>query len=151
MASRYATSNIDEVNDDRKPAAREYNDKASRFASSDFDEDNDDRKPAARESNEVPDPLNNTFSENNKDADIDFGEPFNDVMHNENEISDHNKERLDAMLKRNAHQEQQAKKAMKVYAEAVKNKGASSGAIVTLKVDHRVHSHCVTPRGAKLN
>lgn len=141
VASRYATSNIDEVNDDRKPAAREYNDKASRFASSDFDEDNDDRKPAARESNEVPDPLNNTFSENNKDADIDFGEPFNDVMHNENEISDHNKERLDAMLKRNAHQEQQAKKAMKVYAEAVKNKGASSGAIVTLKVDHRVHSH----------
>ena len=54
---------------------------------------------------------------------------------------DHNKERDDAMSKRNARQEQLAMKAMKQYAEGVKSKGATCGAIVTLKVDHRVHSH----------
>lgn len=62
-------------------------------------------------------------------------------MGNENEIFDHEKEQVDAMLKRNAHQEQLANKAMKVYTEAVKNKGSSSGAIVTLNIDHQVHSH----------
>ena len=48
----------------------------------------------------------------------------------------HDKEQQEAILKRNAQQEQQAKKVMKVYADAVKNKGATSGTIVTLKVDH---------------
>ena len=45
------------------------------------------------------------------------------------------------MLKRYAHQDQLARKAMKVYAESVQSRGVTSGAVVTLKVDHRVHSH----------
>ena len=56
-------------------------------------------------------------------------------------IMNNDDERASAMLKRNARQEQLANKAMKQHAAGVKSKGASSGAIVTLKVDYRVHSH----------
>lgn len=53
---------------------------------------------------------------------------------------DHEQECVDAMIKPCL--EQSAIKAMKQYAECVKSKGASSGAVVTLKVDHKeVHSH----------
>ena len=45
------------------------------------------------------------------------------------------------MVKRNARQEQLAKKAMKQYEEGVKKLGVATGAIVTLKVDNRVHYH----------
>jgi hypothetical protein len=54
---------------------------------------------------------------------------------------DHVAHREASMAKRNARQEQLAHKAMKQYQDGVKKLGVSSGAIVTLKVDFRVHYH----------
>jgi soluble cytochrome b562 len=54
---------------------------------------------------------------------------------------DHVAQREASMTKRNARQEQMAQKAMKQYQDGVKKLGVSSGAIVTLKVDFRVHYH----------
>jgi hypothetical protein len=45
------------------------------------------------------------------------------------------------MLKRNLRQEQSGMKEMRRYREGVKSIGVSPGAVITLKVDYRVHSH----------
>jgi hypothetical protein len=49
--------------------------------------------------------------------------------------------RDDAMAKRNRKQESQAKKAMKQCGRAAQAAGAGIGAVVSLKVDYRTHSH----------
>ena len=54
---------------------------------------------------------------------------------------DHVARRNEAMEKRNARQEQLANKAMKQYSEGVKKLGVTSGAVVVLKVDFRIHYH----------
>jgi hypothetical protein len=54
---------------------------------------------------------------------------------------DHTKDREVAMMNRNKRQEVLAMKAMKQYWEDVEKDGATTGAVVSLKVDYRTHSH----------
>jgi len=53
--------------------------------------------------------------------------------------------RDDAIAKRNRKQESQAIKAMKRCGHAAQSAGAGIGAVVTLKVDFRTHSHTQGP------
>ena len=58
-----------------------------------------------------------------------------------NDKSEEGRTRDSAMEKRNARQEASAKKAMKQFGKSVTINGLGPGAVITLKVDYRTHSH----------
>jgi hypothetical protein len=64
-----------------------------------------------------------------------------DSEDNEGKVSVETERRDDAMAKRNRKQESQAIKAMKQCGRAAQAAGAGIGAVVSLKVDYRTHSH----------